>query len=227
MESEFYRPASLDLWTAALRRLKDQIQHPKSQCRNETKRTTQTNREFVHSLYRDYIFFSGGDPHFATRSERCKRDSNRIALLHLRICSRIAREYEAWTAQLQHNQIRRGIASRQLVYSLFHRPQSTSPFATPNPALILSDQIPSSPAGARSVRPDPTVAMEDEELVDQKKYLEERCKPQCVKSLYEYEKCVKRVENDDTGHKHCTGQYFDYWSCIDKCVAPKLLKKLK
>nr|CAB3490994.1 unnamed protein product [Digitaria exilis] len=73
----------------------------------------------------------------------------------------------------------------------------------------------------------PSVAMDDEELVDQKKYLEERCKPQCVKSLYEYEKCVKRVENDETGHKHCTGQYFDYWSCIDKCVAPKLLKKLK
>ncbi|KXG27802.1 hypothetical protein SORBI_3005G047000 [Sorghum bicolor] len=68
---------------------------------------------------------------------------------------------------------------------------------------------------------------EDEELVDQKKYLEERCKPQCVKSLYEYEKCVKRVESDETGHKHCTGQYFDYWSCIDKCVAPKLFKKLK
>jgi hypothetical protein len=31
---------------------------------------------------------------------------------------------------------------------------------------------------------------EDEELVDQKKYLEERCKPQCVKSLYEYEVCL-------------------------------------
>ncbi|AQK58876.1 Cytochrome b-c1 complex subunit 6 [Zea mays] len=42
-----------------------------------------------------------------------------------------------------------------------------------------------------------------------------------------YQKCVKRVENDDTGHKHCTGQYFDYWSCIDKCVASKLFKKLK
>uniref|UniRef100_A0A0E0F2V5 Cytochrome b-c1 complex subunit 6 n=1 Tax=Oryza meridionalis TaxID=40149 RepID=A0A0E0F2V5_9ORYZ len=65
------------------------------------------------------------------------------------------------------------------------------------------------------------------EPVDPKKYLEERCKPQCVKPLYEYEKCVKRVEKDDTGHKHCTGQYFDYWSCIDKCVAPKLLEKLK
>uniref|UniRef100_A0A0E0F2V4 Complex III subunit VI n=1 Tax=Oryza meridionalis TaxID=40149 RepID=A0A0E0F2V4_9ORYZ len=71
----------------------------------------------------------------------------------------------------------------------------------------------------------PSVA--DEEPVDPKKYLEERCKPQCVKPLYEYEKCVKRVEKDDTGHKHCTGQYFDYWSCIDKCVAPKLLEKLK
>ena len=69
--------------------------------------------------------------------------------------------------------------------------------------------------------------MADEEPVDPKKYLEERCKPQCVKSLYEYEKCVKRVEGDDTGHKHCTGQYFDYWSCIDKCVAPKLFEKLK
>uniref|UniRef100_A0A453HMC8 Cytochrome b-c1 complex subunit 6 n=1 Tax=Aegilops tauschii subsp. strangulata TaxID=200361 RepID=A0A453HMC8_AEGTS len=67
----------------------------------------------------------------------------------------------------------------------------------------------------------------DEEPVDPKKYLEERCKPQCVKPLYEYEKCIKRVEADDTGHKHCTGQYFDYWSCIDKCVAPKLFEKLK
>jgi len=33
-----------------------------------------------------------------------------------------------------------------------------------------------------------------------------------------FQKCVKRVESDETGHKHCTGQYFDYWSCIDKCV---------
>jgi hypothetical protein len=28
---------------------------------------------------------------------------------------------------------------------------------------------------------------EEEEPVDQKKYLEERCKPSCVKPLYEYE----------------------------------------
>jgi hypothetical protein len=31
--------------------------------------------------------------------------------------------------------------------------------------------------------------------------------------------CVKRVEGDDTSQKHCTGQYFDYWFCIDKCVS--------
>jgi len=67
----------------------------------------------------------------------------------------------------------------------------------------------------------------DAEPVDPKNYLEERCKPQCVKSLYDYERCMKRVENDDSGQKHCTGQYFDYWSCVDKCVAPKLFDKLK
>lgn len=31
--------------------------------------------------------------------------------------------------------------------------------------------------------------------------------------------CVKRVQADETGHKHCTGQYFDYWQCVDKCVS--------
>uniref|UniRef100_A0A9I9DK00 Complex III subunit VI n=1 Tax=Cucumis melo TaxID=3656 RepID=A0A9I9DK00_CUCME len=71
------------------------------------------------------------------------------------------------------------------------------------------------------------LAMADEEPVDQKRYLEEACKPKCVKPLLEYQACVKRIQGDDSGHKHCTGQYFDYWSCIDKCVAPKLFTKLK
>ncbi|BBG96067.1 hypothetical protein Prudu_004770, partial [Prunus dulcis] len=57
----------------------------------------------------------------------------------------------------------------------------------------------------------------DEEPVDQKKYLEESCKPKCVKPLLEYQACVKRIQGDESGHKHCTGQYFDYWSCVDKC----------
>ena len=33
------------------------------------------------------------------------------------------------------------------------------------------------------------------------------------------QECAKRVEADTTGHKHCTGWAFDYWSCIDKCVS--------
>lgn len=33
-----------------------------------------------------------------------------------------------------------------------------------------------------------------------------------------WQACVKRVEGDDTGSKHCTGQYFDYFKCIDECV---------
>nr|XP_009608979.1 uncharacterized protein LOC104102845 [Nicotiana tomentosiformis] len=39
--------------------------------------------------------------------------------------------------------------------------------------------------------------------------------------------CAKRIEGDESGHKHCTGQYFDYWQCIDKCVAVKLFDQLK
>ncbi|XP_059653368.1 cytochrome b-c1 complex subunit 6-1, mitochondrial isoform X1 [Cornus florida] len=83
--------------------------------------------------------------------------------------------------------------------------------------------------------------MADEEAVDPKKLLEEACKPKCVKQLLEYQvkmdmcqdhikiflACVKRIQGDATGNKHCTGQYFDYWSCVDKCVAPKLFSKLK
>ncbi|GAB2216441.1 hypothetical protein Droror1_Dr00024214 [Drosera rotundifolia] len=67
----------------------------------------------------------------------------------------------------------------------------------------------------------------DEEPVDPKHYLEETCKPKCVKPLHAYQACVKRIDGDESGHKHCTGQYFDYYSCVDKCVAPRLFSKLK
>ncbi|PNY11127.1 cytochrome b-c1 complex subunit 6-like protein, partial [Trifolium pratense] len=67
----------------------------------------------------------------------------------------------------------------------------------------------------------------DEEPVDQKRLLEESCKPKCVRPLLEYQACIKRIQGDDSGQKHCTGQYFDYWYCVDKCVAPKLFTKLK
>ncbi|KAK1403997.1 Cytochrome b-c1 complex subunit 6-like protein [Heracleum sosnowskyi] len=70
-------------------------------------------------------------------------------------------------------------------------------------------------------------AMADEEPVDQKKHLEEFCKPKCVKPLVEYQACIKRIQGDTNGEKHCTGQYLDYWQCVDKCVAPKLFMELK
>ncbi|KAK8538759.1 hypothetical protein V6N13_009140 [Hibiscus sabdariffa] len=67
----------------------------------------------------------------------------------------------------------------------------------------------------------------DEEPVDQKKTLENICQSGCAKPKHGYEECVKRISGDDTGTKHCTGQYFDYLTCVDKCVAPKLFAKLK
>ncbi|XVF00758.1 hypothetical protein REPUB_Repub04eG0029100 [Reevesia pubescens] len=72
------------------------------------------------------------------------------------------------------------------------------------------------------------ISRADEEPVDQKRYLEEqRCKPKCAKQLFLYQACVKRIQGDESGHKHCTGQYFDYWFCVDKCVASILFSKLK
>ena len=39
--------------------------------------------------------------------------------------------------------------------------------------------------------------------------------------------CAERIKGDKTGEANCVGQYFDYWKCIDKCVAPKLFSLLK
>uniref|UniRef100_A0A061R170 Cytochrome b-c1 complex subunit 6 n=1 Tax=Tetraselmis sp. GSL018 TaxID=582737 RepID=A0A061R170_9CHLO len=69
--------------------------------------------------------------------------------------------------------------------------------------------------------------MSDEDPVCPKPELEEKCKPSCVKALVEYQACVERIEKDTTGEAHCTGQYFDYWSCIDKCAAAPLFAQLK
>ncbi|XP_078175539.1 cytochrome b-c1 complex subunit 6-2, mitochondrial-like [Carex rostrata] len=61
--------------------------------------------------------------------------------------------------------------------------------------------------------------MAEEEIMDQKKYLEDTCKPKCVRPLRVYQECVERVKDDESGHKHCTGQYFDFWACVDTCVS--------
>ncbi|KAH9532651.1 hypothetical protein CY35_18G009900, partial [Sphagnum magellanicum] len=60
-------------------------------------------------------------------------------------------------------------------------------------------------------------AEEEEDLspVDTKPECEESCKPRCVKQLLHYEVW-----------KHCTGQYFDYWGCIDKCLSVSVLQSI-
>ena len=65
--------------------------------------------------------------------------------------------------------------------------------------------------------------MDSEE--DMKGSLENACKPNCMRQLVAYQKCAKRIEEKHNGH--CTGQYFDYWHCVDKCVAPNLFAVLK
>ncbi|XRA98734.1 ubiquinol-cytochrome C reductase hinge protein [Pycnococcus provasolii] len=72
-----------------------------------------------------------------------------------------------------------------------------------------------------------SVCLDEEDPVDTKPELEEQCKPKCAKFLVDYEACVDRIKSDTTGEAHCTGQYFDYWSCVDTCVAPKLFGKLQ
>ncbi|KAK6143730.1 hypothetical protein DH2020_024078 [Rehmannia glutinosa] len=67
----------------------------------------------------------------------------------------------------------------------------------------------------------------DVEPVDPKGELEGRCKAPCTRPLKEYQTCAKRIQDDESGHRHCTGQYFDYWRCVDKCVATKLFSHLK
>ncbi|XP_075501832.1 cytochrome b-c1 complex subunit 6-1, mitochondrial-like [Primulina tabacum] len=67
----------------------------------------------------------------------------------------------------------------------------------------------------------------DDEPVDPKRELEDRCKAPCARPLKEYQACAKRIQGDESGHKHCTGQYFDYWRCVDNCAATKLFWHLK
>lgn len=45
----------------------------------------------------------------------------------------------------------------------------------------------------------------------------------CINEHSVWQACVKRIEEDENGQKHCTGQYFDYWGCIDQCVSLSLV----
>lgn len=52
---------------------------------------------------------------------------------------------------------------------------------------------------------------------DQSPAIEKECHGSCLSAFAAYEACAKRIEDKPDGH--CTGQYLDYWECIDKCSA--------
>eukprot|EP00466_Bigelowiella_natans_P003357 jgi/Bigna1/55834/estExt_Genewise1Plus.C_720071 len=68
---------------------------------------------------------------------------------------------------------------------------------------------------------------EENEIPDPKLTAEETCKPKCAAPWKAYLACAKRIEGDTSGEKHCSGWYFDYWKCIDKCATPSVFKGTK
>mmetsp|Transcript_13690 Transcript_13690/g.40367 ORF Transcript_13690/g.40367 Transcript_13690/m.40367 type:complete len:80 (+) Transcript_13690:54-293(+) len=58
-----------------------------------------------------------------------------------------------------------------------------------------------------------------EEVEDPSPQIEKDCHTPCVSVYKAYEACAERIEGKDEGH--CTGQYLDYWHCVDKCSAAK------
>uniref|UniRef100_A0ACD5ZEJ9 Uncharacterized protein n=1 Tax=Avena sativa TaxID=4498 RepID=A0ACD5ZEJ9_AVESA len=119
------------------------------------------------------------------------------------------------------------------------REASSSPLlprsvCSPRPSFLLAAPSPTSPSSSpptleagsfwitRSV-----ARMADEEVSDPKALLEANTKAKCVSDWFAYLECVKRIKDDKTGQKHCTGQYFDYLACVDKHVAQKLFDSLK
>ncbi|GMH35575.1 hypothetical protein BSKO_03443 [Bryopsis sp. KO-2023] len=69
--------------------------------------------------------------------------------------------------------------------------------------------------------------MSEEEIVCKKPEYEAKCKVKCLTELSAYNACAERIKNDTTGEAHCTGQYFDFWHCTDKCAANAVFSSLK
>ena len=70
----------------------------------------------------------------------------------------------------------------------------------------------------------PAEVDEDEEPVDPKIAIDEKCSKTtaCSKAFVEYEACAERIEKK--GHGECSGQYMDYLACIDACVRRSLFR---
>ena len=59
--------------------------------------------------------------------------------------------------------------------------------------------------------------------------IQESCKqkPEVIRLFDIYEKCGERLKAHGHSEHSCAGYFFDYGNELDKCVIPKLLKKLK
>ena len=64
---------------------------------------------------------------------------------------------------------------------------------------------------------------DEEEVMDVRPSVVEKCKAKAenAKLFTEYMKCSERIAKK--GHGECTGQYFDFWKSMDKCVREVLL----
>lgn len=69
------------------------------------------------------------------------------------------------------------------------------------------------------------VLLWSDEPVDPKPALEKLCHEPCKPLWEDYKACGTRIAKKGDGE--CSAWYFDYWKCVDKCVAPKLFEKLK
>ena len=60
---------------------------------------------------------------------------------------------------------------------------------------------------------------EEEEVVDVYHELANTCRTmRCQQEVSDYEGCVKRIEDDQTGEKNCAAWLFDMRTCVDHCV---------
>ncbi|KAJ1631446.1 hypothetical protein T492DRAFT_995401 [Pavlovales sp. CCMP2436] len=58
-----------------------------------------------------------------------------------------------------------------------------------------------------------------DEAVDTSPAVEKECHSSCTAVFAAYEACAERIVDKPEGH--CTGQYLDYFACIDHCAAGK------
>jgi len=73
-------------------------------------------------------------------------------------------------------------------------------------------------------------AMSDEqELVDPKETLEEKCREDhhCAKYREEFEQCEQRVSGKAKTSETCLQELMDFVHCVDHCVSKSLFHHLK